>query len=549
MKKEVDKEKRILLLLLPYWTPLIPALGISSLKSYLEKHGFEVKTVDANLEIVFREIYYEYFKILEECIPVNKRSNFSNIGNRILEKHLMAHFNHKDEGEYIELVKLLLSKYYAIDIDNDRIIKLNKLLKTFYSTLDNFVMDMITEVQPKILGLSVFRGTLAASLYAARITKERISDIITIMGGGIFADLTPGSVDFNRFIEKVPYVDKVIVGEGELLFKKYLDGDLPESKKVFTIEDIGNEVLDFSDLDTPDFSDFDISTFLNLAGYASRSCPFQCGFCSETVYWGKYRRKNEYHVCDELMNLSEKYKRQLFLLADSLLNPVIEGITKEFTKRKSSIYFDGYLRADEICNKENALKWRKSGFYRARLGLESGSPRVLEMMNKKITPDLIRRSLFSLANAGIKTTTYWVVGYPGETEDDFQRTLELISEVKDNIYEAEANPFELHPSGQVNSLEWAGGKKITGLFPNEYLDMLLTQTYCLVSDPSWEEIFDRLLRFTQHCKKLGIPNPYTMQDIYKADMRWAKLHNNAVPSALRLNSGKYIKENVEKDFS
>ena len=60
-----DKEN-ILLVLLPFWTPMIPPLGITGLKSFLQGHGFPVKTYDANIENDYKEIYDQYFSCLRQ---------------------------------------------------------------------------------------------------------------------------------------------------------------------------------------------------------------------------------------------------------------------------------------------------------------------------------------------------------------------------------------------------------------------------------------------------------------------------------------------------
>ena len=59
--------------------------------------------------------------------------------------------------------------------------------------------------------------------------------------------------------------------------------------------------------------------------------------------------------------------------------------------------------------------------------------------------------------------------------------------------------------------------------------MLFTRTWILDCAPHREEIYNRLNRFREHCSRLGIPNPYSLNDIYRADDRWKKLHKNAVP--------------------
>lgn len=529
------KQEKILLGLLPYWAPLIPPLGISSLKTFLGKHGYAITAMDLNIIGTFQDINNRYYNRLGKCIPGEMKGNFFNIGNDVAREQMMAHMNHTDRNEYVEFVRLLIEKNFFVTLDDTDINDLAAILDDFYLALKEYILNLLEEDKPNILGLSVCSGNFPASLFVFKLVKELYPDIVTIMGGAVFTNqLEVGSSNFEYFLEKTPYIDKVIVGEGEILFLKWLRGELPESQKVYTLKDTNYETLDLSRIGDLDFSDFDVRFYPYLTTFASRSCPYQCAFCSETVYWGKYRKKGAVPLVGELMQQHRKYRRQLFLLGDSLLNPFISDFVSELLKSDTVLYWDGYLKASKVaCDPEEAFRWRRGGFYRARLGLESGSQKVLDLMGKKITPDLMRETLASLAYAGIKTTTYWLVGHPGETEEDFLQTLNFLEESKDNIYEAECNPFRFYLTGQVKSGDWTEKNKVALLFPEKTRDMLMVQTMTMECSPSREEIYDRARRFVQHCKTLGIPNPYSMDDINKADERWIKLQKNAVPPFLK----------------
>ena len=543
-KKNSISQEKILLVLLPYWPPLIPPLGISCLKSYLRQHGFEVKTADANTDSRFKQVYDKYFNTLQEYVPDDKQGNLYNIGHDVLKSHMMAHLDYEKETDYLELVKQVIAKNYFFTAAENLVKELNKIVNEFYTILAGYFLDLLQENQPTVLGLSVYRGVLPASLFAFKLTRPRYPHIRTVMGGAIFSQsLGIGTPNWQRFLEKTPYIDKIIIGEGEKLFLKYLQGELPESRRVYTLKDINDEVLDISGLEVPDFTDLDLHYYPNLASYASRSCPFQCSFCSETVYWGKYRKKSAHQVADELHRLYKTYGSQLFLLGDSLLNPVITDLARAFIERETAIYWDGYLRVDqEACRDEIVLLWRQGGFYRARLGIESGSPRILAAMGKKVTVDQCKTTISTLARMGIKTTTYWVVGYPGETSEDFRQTLEMIEELKNDIYEAECNHFRYFLTGQVSSGEWSQ-EKILPLYTGNVENMLMIQTWIMDCEPSREEQMKRVNRFVQHCHRLGIPNPYHLHDIHQADERWKKLHKNAVPPVMEFEiNGEYIDE-------
>ena len=229
------------------------------------------------------------------------------------------------------------------------------------------------------------------------------------------------------------------------------------------------------------------------------------------------------------------------MFGDSLMNQVVTELSHELIKRQTDIYWDGYLRADEnVCKAENTDLWRRAGLYRVRIGIESGSQRVLNLMNKKITNERIKNAISNLANSGIKTSTYWVIGYPGETEEDFKVTLRLLEYLKDDLYEADWHPFYYFPDGQVHSLKWKKDYGIEPMYPEEFSDLLLTQTWILCTSPGREELFDRMNRVAELCKKLDIPNSYSLMNIYMSDKRWRNLHPNCGPTLLELHNYRHL---------
>ncbi len=544
-----DYQGKILLVLMPFWTPLIPPMGISCLKSFLNKYGYHVKNVDVNVVESLRAAYDAYFSQLRNMIPGNKRGNFISIGQDVLRNHMMAHFNAGHKEEYEELVKILVRQTFYIEADDWGTRELVRIIADFYDNLEKYFIDLLDREKPAVLGFSLFNGTLPASLFAARLAKRRHPHLQVVLGGGVFADqLAPGTPNMDYFLKVTGgYVDKIIIGEGENLFHRYLQGQLPPERKVVSLEDINRKLMDINSADPPDFFDLDLGVYPYLAAYTSRSCPFQCKFCSETVQWGDYRKKRGEQIVRELVQLNQQHGFRMFFMADSLLNPVINELAREFIKSDITLYWDGCIRADRpVCDTRNTFLWRRGGFYRARLGIESGSARVLELMGKRITVEQSARALESLATAGIKTSTLWVIGFHGETEDDFQQTLKFIEENRNYIYDAEGTPFWYHLGGQTNSREWTGQDKNELLYPGWAKPMLVTQTWILAGTPSRQETYERLNRFAALLDNLGIPNPYTLHDIHEADERWKRLHQNAVPSLLEIRDSAGSVENCRE---
>src|ERR1051325_6709832 len=321
MTEQTQHGQRLLLLLLPYWTPSIPPLGISCLKSHLEKNGFDVTTVDANMELRFRSIYDSYFALTAQYVPEYKHGNFFNIGMDLMRNHLQAEMYYSDLEEYIKLVEIIFERTFLCTINRDQIIALNELTKAFYVELEGYMLELLREHKPEVLGISVFSGTLPASQFAFRVAKEYDQNIMTVMGGGTFSmELAVGTPNFDKFLATSPFIDKFIVGEGENLFLRLLQGRLKKEQRVYTLADIPNDSVNINEVELPDFSDFNLKVYPQIGAWSSRSCPYQCSFCSETVHWGNYRKKKPALLAKELVRLYEKYGIQIFMMGDSLLN-------------------------------------------------------------------------------------------------------------------------------------------------------------------------------------------------------------------------------------
>jgi radical SAM superfamily enzyme YgiQ (UPF0313 family) len=541
----MNNGNKILLSILPYWDPMIPPNGIAHLKTFLQKHGFQVKTVDVIIEEVFQNIYKKYFEQLKKIIPQAHWGNFYNIGHDVLQAHMMAHINHTDKQDYIDLVKLLVYHTYYYEIKRQEAAALIETIDNLYCHLRDYYIRLLEKEKPVVAGFTAYRATLPATIFVCRLVKEKYPAIRTIIGGGIFVDTCAvGTENFKRFLEHTENcIDKMFIGQGELLFLEYLRGNLPEMKRYYSRGDINGEIVTFDKVGLPDFSDFDLDRYNYLPATASAGCPHGCSFCSSKQYYGEFREKDVEQTAREMLTMHNKYGHQLFFMTDSLLNPVITKLSRELIAAESSVYYDTYFRIDsEAANIENTMLWRRGGAYRVRIGAESGSQDVLDLMGKKITPGQIKAALAALAYAGIKTTTYWVMGHPGETEADFQKTLVLVEEMKDDIYQAETNVFKYHSAIQTDDDKWKN--HVHRIFPQKYQHMLLFEYNTLDIPPLREEVYNRAYRFELHCKKLGIPNPYSLTDYVKADERWARLHKNAVPPILDfLSRASYIDEN------
>lgn len=524
--------QKVLLALLPFWTPLIPPQGICQLKGFLEAHGYEVATVDANTDPGLKNLYDRYFAALKRHVPADHLGNLYNIGNDVWRDHMMAHLNRTSERAYLELARQIVEQTFFHRLDDAALAELAQTLDDFYARLGAYWAQVLESEQPDVLGVSTYRDTLAASLFALRQAKRWRPDLLTVMGGTVFATILPlGSPNLAYFLERSQdCLDKLIVGPGEQLMLKLLEGELPAGQRLFSRDDLPGPVFR-PPVEMLDYSGLDLAPYYYQAAAGSYSCPNRCSFCNAASYLGEYQERDPGQTVRDMVYLQERHGIQLFYMLDSLLNGVIDGLAQRFRDSEASLYWDGYLRVEEgAADPERLHRWRQGGFYRARMGVESGSQQVLDLMGKRITVEQSRRVIRALGQAGIKTTAYMVIGHPGETEDDFQRTLDLMEDLQDDIWEAESNPFTYFYSGQPQDGHWRGQRRL--LFPESAREMLITQTWFVEGQPSRREMFARVNRFVGLCQRLGMATPWTLHEVMRADERWLRLHQNAVPATM-----------------
>lgn len=516
---DVGEKGKILLVKLPYFTPWTPPLGIAILKAFLERHGYPVKCFDFNADAELWGMHHKYFTVLQTLEDVSINDGYSKLW-WILNAHMLAYANGAGAEGCARVLETVVP-LYGIRYDGRVTGALLPLVEKYFRRLERLT-DEFDLSEYAVVGTSTYTTSLASSLFFLRKAKRQHPGVKTVMGGGIFADdLALGSDNLTTLLEEYPFIDHVVLGEGEKLFLKLLEGELAH-KRVISLADAKDSTLDMKDVPSPDFSDLSLEGYFHMTIEGARSCPFQCSFCSETIQWGEYRKKPVGLLADQVIELAARHGNNTFFMGDSLMNPYIVEFSKALLARGADILYDGYLRADKpVTHRDRVLEWARSGCYRVRLGIESAAKRVLQSMDKMTTPAVIADVLKTLANSGIRTTTYWIVGFAGETEEDFQETLDFIRENHRFIYELEAHPHYYYPYGQVGSRL----HQCYPLYPQEVTDVIKFRVWDIVDgQPTREVKYERLRRISRLASELGIPNIYTMAERYKAEERWQLLH-------------------------
>lgn len=156
-----------------------------------------------------------------------------------------------------------------------------------------------------------------------------------------------------------------------------------------------------------------------------RGCPYTCKWCSRAVYGQTYRRRSAKAVVDEIVWIQENYQVDSVWFVDDVFtisHKWLDEFKNEITSRKISMPFECITRADRL-NEEVLLNLKKSGCFRVWIGAESGSQRVIDLMDRRVEVNQVR-NMIQLAQAiGIQAGTFIMVGYPGETEADIYETV------------------------------------------------------------------------------------------------------------------------------
>jgi hypothetical protein len=529
------KNNKILLIMPPFWDPICPPQGIVSLKSYLDGRGYEVNIVDFNTDGYLFSLQQNYFELAISKFPQWKFLNIPRNGPRYFARHQLVWFySRKQTAKYKELIRQVLNFDGRSICTNETIDALDSIIDEFIHIVESKTKELLDQINPAVVGCTMLESTFPSALAILKKVKDIDPEMVTVLGGpGVVVGNTVNDGILQRISERCDWIDAIIYGEGERIFEYYLERFFGD-KKILTIQDLQNSVrpnatadplLDLNDIPMPDYNGLPAIKYLMLSVLASRGCPFKCTFCYEKDYWVRFRKKNLVKVVDEMNTLSVRYgKNKLFYLCDSLANYIATPLSKLIISQNKKIRWDCYMRITPECLDEEKVRvWAAGGMKRARIGVESGSPRVLELMNKDINTEQITRGLTNFANNGICTSTLWIAGFPGEREEDFQESIRFLHENRTHIYQADIWEFISSPK-KLSASEVTDSSFITKpVYPEEFDDLLLIKYYDLEEKGLSPERFEKISQFEKSRMKLGIPNPYTLKELIDANNRWIKL--------------------------
>lgn len=279
-----------------------------------------------------------------------------------------------------------------------------------------------------------------ANTICYRDTLRMVNEIDSLREKGLWGGkIIMGGPHTSIALDSIPdFVDYVVQGEGEKAVLDIIDGKANE--RVIKRDRI-------SDLDDLPFQPWDIFTKMDydwscdwldikpvLTMNTSRGCPFNCSFCSVDSIWGKrYTYFSTERIISEIEYILKSYSAKAiyfrednFTFNKNRVGAFCEGLIK----KELNIQWACETRADSLCDPELVRLMGMAGCRAVYLGIESGSQRVLDILNKHLTVEQIEKAIRLCKKYHIRCSCSLITGVPGETYEDYLSTRKLMRKLK-----------------------------------------------------------------------------------------------------------------------
>ena len=289
-------------------------------------------------------------------------------------------------------------------------------------------------VRPDWVGITGMTAQYNSMKDLAKISKDFGAKVVF---GGIHSSALPEFV-----IQDCPDVDYVIKGEGEIAFPNLVKGiigpgifyrgkDKVEGSNPEYITDLDTLVSPWCTLDTFRYKDTKVHGISVRKGPAisvisSRGCPYSCSFCGASQVQGKkLRLRSSKNFLDELDFLRSQGVKEIQILDDNFTfnedhaSTICQGMLDRGLKLAWTL--PNGIRADRVTPKLLKLM-KEAGCYYFGLGIESGSQRVLNTINKSLDLNRVKQTVELSEKLGFIVQGFFMVGFPKETQSDLDLT-------------------------------------------------------------------------------------------------------------------------------
>jgi anaerobic magnesium-protoporphyrin IX monomethyl ester cyclase len=318
---------------------------------------------------------------------------------------------------------------------------LDALNDNHHTEWNNF-SNLLTQIKPQVVGISVLSVKVPSALRLASLCKEFDKNIIVVMGGD-HATIAPQELLANE------NVDFVVRGEGEytmLELVEYLNKDRSGIEKIdglsykengLIIHNKSRELIhDLNALPFPAIeSIFDLKNYRPVdlgIMMTTRGCPYSCTYCGVANTWGhKVRFRSIENIVSEIKMLKNKYDVTYFSFRDASFTINREHVLEfcqQLIREDLNISWECLTRLD-LLDDDLVSKMKNSGCITIRIGIETGNVRLMQQMGRKLTLNQIKKAAKMLNEHDMFWAAYFMFGVPGETKETIEDSLKLITEI------------------------------------------------------------------------------------------------------------------------
>jgi anaerobic magnesium-protoporphyrin IX monomethyl ester cyclase len=492
----------LFLIFVPQWSPFQPALSLPSLSAWLKRAGFAVKSLDANV------LFYEWL-FSDDCAELLQR--YTAMSNHVrsekaaygaifanaaafrddLDRLREPRRETESDDSYVARNYLAVQAFETYlnavsEVAGDFVISpyafrfkarnlearaLERRVLHPHGLLDDFVrwaiMHQVAPTNPSMIGLScIGQEQLYFTLLFGRHLKE-MSEAPVIIGGTIFSRIFErGALRADWFGR---YFDIIVRNEGErpceaLLTNIRTGASLTEDVPGIVFSQDGSIAapepaapLKPVELPVPDFDDLPLGHYMSpevtLPLLTARGCYWgKCEFCHHGMVYGeKYAPYKPVDVLGAVTLLAQRYGVQHFAFNDEAIPPkVLRAIGEEFPRHSDSGWtFTGLIKFEPTYKREDFERFYDAGCRSLYVGLESASERVLDLMKKRSARETIVANLTDATQSGIWMHCFLFFGFPGETDDDAQVTVDFIVQNQDVVSSYGAGTFSLEHNSPI----------------------------------------------------------------------------------------------------
>lgn len=274
-----------------------------------------------------------------------------------------------------------------------------------------------------IYGIQLYTPTVYLGVEIAEFIKGKFSGCPVICGGA-HPTAIPNSPELKIF-------DCVVAGEGEraiveIVNNYKINAKIPNYYKSEFITDLDSLPLPARDLVDMHKYHRKVDGVRCFGIIGSRGCCFNCAFCDQALFGNKIRYRSINSIVFEIKKLIQEYNVRNFEFFDDVFT-INKKRLKEFEREVNdlNIIYRCNSRTDVLDDEIYHLLY-ESGCRLICFGIESGSQKMLNLMNKKNSIEKSFQAIKKAQKAGIIVCGYFLIGFPGETMETIEETIDFI---------------------------------------------------------------------------------------------------------------------------